>query len=221
MLITDYTNDLFKNKSGVYKINCLANNKVYVGSSKNMCKRLRTHLNYLHKNKHDSPYLQHAFNRYGESAFSIEVIKVVENLDLLFKEEQIYLEYYNSIAPNGFNCNTICGAPPPGITIPICVKNFLTNKLFYFNSITDCAEKLNLNYTQVGNLRNKRIKTTGDFCLPEYNPKIYRIINVETEMSFFRPREFARLHNIPPDTLMTLIRGKRKQYKTWISAFNI
>jgi len=220
MLITEYNNDIFKNIPGVYKINCLANNKVYIGSSKNICKRLRTHLNYLYKNKHDSPYLQHAFNRYGESSFTIEVVKVVNNLKLLFKEEQVYVNSYNSIAPNGFNCNSVCGAPPI-ITTPICIKNFLTNEVFNFDSLMDCAEKLNLNYTQVSSLRNKRIKTTGDFCLPEYTPKIYYIFNGNIKMSFFRPREFARLHNIHQDILMTLIRGKRERYKTWLSAFNI
>src|SRR5438105_13132870 len=48
--------------SGIYKITCTANKKIYIGSSINMRKRKKQHFDKLRLNGHDNPKLQAAWN---------------------------------------------------------------------------------------------------------------------------------------------------------------
>jgi len=77
--------------SGVYQIRNKLNGNCYIGSSINLRKRRRAHLNALHCGKHQNQHLQRAFDKYGEDAFSFEVLEhiVAENLILC---EQYYLD---------------------------------------------------------------------------------------------------------------------------------
>ncbi len=65
--------------SGVYSIICKANNKFYIGSSKNISKRLNDHFKSLKNNSHRNQHLQSAWNLYGEENFYSLVIEHAEN----------------------------------------------------------------------------------------------------------------------------------------------
>lgn len=58
----------------IYMLWNMANHKFYIGSTCNPKHRKHSHLSHLKLNKHGSSHLQAAFNRYGENAFSFEVI---------------------------------------------------------------------------------------------------------------------------------------------------
>ena len=93
-------------KMGIYKITNLANDKVYLGSSNNLKKRRREHLWALRENRHDNPYFQNAFNKYGESNFTFEVIEQVLNEDDLRSTEQKYIDELNVCNREiGYNIN--------------------------------------------------------------------------------------------------------------------
>lgn len=82
---------------GVYKITNLLNNKCYIGSAKNIEKRIKyAHKGSLNKNKHWNEHLQNAWNKYGESNFIFETIEEVNNLDILNDREQYWIDYYKS-----------------------------------------------------------------------------------------------------------------------------
>ena len=74
-------------KSGIYKIVNLMTEQVYVGSSKDMGKRLSGHYKALLANKHPSKYLQHSWNKYGERMFVAEVIEFCQIENLIVKEQ--------------------------------------------------------------------------------------------------------------------------------------
>ena len=62
-------------KPGVYVIENLMNNKVYIGSSiMRIKKRIEHHISMLRAGKHKNTYLQNAFNKYGETIFCASVI---------------------------------------------------------------------------------------------------------------------------------------------------
>ena len=61
-------------KSGTYSIINRLNGKQYVGSSVDIARRFAAHRMRLRRGNHHSPALQRAWDRYGESAFSFEVI---------------------------------------------------------------------------------------------------------------------------------------------------
>jgi group I intron endonuclease len=72
---------------GIYTIECLANNRIYVGSSIDLEKRLLRHKRALHAGSHYNTHLQNAWNKYGESAFVFsEWLIVSDRKDLLALE---------------------------------------------------------------------------------------------------------------------------------------
>lgn len=76
---------------GVYKIYCEENDKTYIGSSNNIDKRLKEHLNNLKKNQHKNPNLQRAFNKYGLGTFTFSVVAICP-LEERFNLEQYYID---------------------------------------------------------------------------------------------------------------------------------
>lgn len=82
-------------KSGIYCIINLYNNKCYVGSSKNVYQRLSKHRSLLRKNKHNNKILQNSWNKYKEDNFDYQILEFC-NEDVLEKKEQYYIDNYNS-----------------------------------------------------------------------------------------------------------------------------
>ena len=82
-------------KNGIYQIRNLVNSKIYIGSAagKGFNNRWNLHLSDLKKNKHHSPKLQNAWNKYGEESFVFETLFYCDP-DNCIMYEQIYLDYY-------------------------------------------------------------------------------------------------------------------------------
>lgn len=79
-------------KMGVYKITNIETNMFYIGSSYNITKRWKEHKNKLNRGKHDNKYLQHAWNKYGESKFKFDILELVNNRDELIEREQYWID---------------------------------------------------------------------------------------------------------------------------------
>jgi group I intron endonuclease len=96
--------DFKHNKCGIYCIRNLFNNKVYIGKSKNIYKRIHQHLYALKNNKKDeNPYLQNAWNKYGEDAFEYFVLEFLELNEVLVAERELFwIKIYNSLE-TGYN----------------------------------------------------------------------------------------------------------------------
>jgi group I intron endonuclease len=63
----------------------------YVGSSCDVKNRLITHRQLLKNNKHHSPHLQNAYNKYNKDNFTFDIIKEVP-IENLLEEEQKWLD---------------------------------------------------------------------------------------------------------------------------------
>lgn len=83
-------------KSGIYCIRNRANGNLYIGSAKNLVKRLRLHKWHLVNNRHANKHLQSAFNKYGESSFEFEIAELVADLNNLLLREQFYLDFLSA-----------------------------------------------------------------------------------------------------------------------------
>jgi group I intron endonuclease len=94
------------NKPGIYLIYNLANQRVYVGQSKNVRARLETHKKKLRNSHHPNPYLLNAFNHYGEDKFVFRSVEYPEDCspENLTIREQHWIDQFNSMNPNrGYN----------------------------------------------------------------------------------------------------------------------
>jgi group I intron endonuclease len=127
-----------KNKNcGIYFIRNKINNKIYVGSSKNLYNREKEHFSDLRKGKHHNIYLQRAYNKYGEKNFVFEVIETCKEDERLDIEQQ-YIDKFIS-SNNCYNINKNAILPPTSNKKKIyCIELKKT-----FNSIEDGAKFMN------------------------------------------------------------------------------
>lgn len=91
---------------GIYKLTNIRNNKVYIGSSKQIELRINHHFSLLKRNKHHSQYLQNTYNKYGKEVLKFEVIEkhVDYNKIYIIEREQYWVDYYKSYKPEfGYN----------------------------------------------------------------------------------------------------------------------
>lgn len=94
----------FKNKSGIYKISNLINEKIYIGSAINLYCRWHHHKHYLCKNSHTNKRLQNFVNKYGFEQLVFEVLELC-NRNSLLEREQFYIDGLNPF----FNICRIAG----------------------------------------------------------------------------------------------------------------
>ena len=96
-----------KKTSGIYKIENIINNKVYIGSSVSIEDRWIRHKTDLVKGKSCSIKLQNSYNKHGVENFEFSILEECE-IDNLIEREQHYINMYNSYN-EGYNCCPIAG----------------------------------------------------------------------------------------------------------------
>lgn len=84
--------DVEISRGGLYVITNLLDGKFYVGSTVNFFDRWTLHLSNLKKNKHHSPHLQNAWNKYGEENFSFLPLQCISDKNDRLKIEQHFLD---------------------------------------------------------------------------------------------------------------------------------
>jgi group I intron endonuclease len=82
---------------GIYCIMNTTNGKRYVGSSKNIKRRLdKYHISLLNKRTHWNHHLQSAWDVNGAESFDFSVLEEVANESDLMTREQYWMDFYNS-----------------------------------------------------------------------------------------------------------------------------
>lgn len=92
---------------GIYQIINLYDNKIYIGKSENLERRIKSHILLLKRNKHCNYHLQNAYNKYGEKFFQFDIIYEAKDDEDLNVLETYYIKHYNSFNPKyGYNMTT-------------------------------------------------------------------------------------------------------------------
>ncbi len=96
--------DILPETPGIYKLVCHTSGRVYVGSTKNLRSRWGGHRKELRGGRHHSLLLQRAWNKYGEAAFSFEILELVMFPEYLIDREQYWIDMTQCFDPKyGFN----------------------------------------------------------------------------------------------------------------------
>ena len=85
-----------KNKSGVYKIHCVGNNRDYIGSAIKHLQRWNSHRSMLAKGIHNNRHLQNAYKKYGKESFKYSLIEECVE-EKLVEREQYWIDTYNFV----------------------------------------------------------------------------------------------------------------------------
>lgn len=100
---------MIKRTSGdVYGIRCVANGRIYIGSSVDVKRRFYLHRLDLRAERHHSPRLQNVWNKYGEAAFEFQVLEHVDDLLFLLVREQCWIWRNEAVI---LNCAPVAGSP--------------------------------------------------------------------------------------------------------------
>jgi len=107
---------------GVYLIVNHANGKVYVGSTHVTFKdRWKSHVDNLRNQKHGNPYLQAAWNKYGEPMFEFMILEVIDDESNIIEAEQFYLDIF--FGNGNYNINPVANSTAGRVTT-VRTKNY-------------------------------------------------------------------------------------------------
>jgi len=90
-------------ESGVYKIENIINKKVYIGESKNLRTRYKSHRKELSRNRHINKFLQEDVLEFGIENLKFSVLELCE-VSKLTEREHFWIDFYKSLDRNfGYN----------------------------------------------------------------------------------------------------------------------
>jgi group I intron endonuclease len=90
----------------VYKIECKATGRMYIGSTSRFKKRMDRHWVDLRGFHHHSKKMQDDYNTHGANSFSIEILSEHHNIGLARKEEDAQIARHNAVEFGYNTCTT-------------------------------------------------------------------------------------------------------------------
>lgn len=90
-------------KTGIYKITCIVNGKIYIGSSIDIARRFREHRSRLKMQTHSSVHLQRSWNKHGKDKFLFSIIEECDQNNLIEREQYWIDELKPYLKDIGFN----------------------------------------------------------------------------------------------------------------------
>ena len=131
----------------IYKIENINNNKTYIGQTtktrpSDRYSQHRYNATHLEQSINAS-YLHRAMNKEGLDNFKFEIIEEIDN-SLLSEREKYWIQFYNSMAPNGYNL-TLGGEGTCGYSRPQSVEEKEKRKISnikYYQENPEAIEKI-------------------------------------------------------------------------------
>ena len=189
-----------KNSPGIYCIFNKITEDYYIGSSSSsMILRWCSHVSLLRKNKHHSPHLQNAWNKYKADNFEFKLLEIVPKEEIKDKYyitdlEQMYFDTYF-----------------PRYNIAKIARSTLGFK-HSEESKKAMSEKRKGNKSHLGrNLSEEHRKNIGNAFA-----KNYKVYSPEGKEFIIRNlNDFCRQYNLDNSSLNKVAQGKYNHYKQW------
>lgn len=205
---------------GIYKIENLINHKIYIGQSIEIEKRWLKHLSAK-----DDFIIHKALRKYGKDAFSFQILEECDIMEL-DEKENYWINFYNSIIPNGYNMIP-GGSNGAGFAKGKKILQYTLNGEFVkeYSSANQASLETGIDHTSIcaccrgesqrsGNFQwkyygsNKEIKPLnirGDFSVLQIDKDTDTIIN-----EFKSLAEASKQTGIAKSTLCKVCNGKGK-----------
>ncbi len=125
---------------GIYIIINKINNKIYIGQSINIEKRIKEHF-WKAQNEKDISYntaIHQAIRKHGKENFEWKVLEEC-NIEDIDKLEQEYIEKYNSLVPDGYNI--LIGGQKNRVTLNKCIICGKILKYYKSKYCVECGQK--------------------------------------------------------------------------------
>lgn len=90
-------------KGWIYAIVNKVNNKMYIGQTIKLKKRIWKHFGDLKRHEHNNCHLQSSFDKYGISNFVIKVIEENIKQNNLSERERFWISFYDTYEGKGYN----------------------------------------------------------------------------------------------------------------------
>lgn len=111
---------------GIYKITCKNNDKIYIGSSKNIKSRWHRHRSNFRLNQ-GNPIMLNSYNKYGMESFIFEIIEECDE-NILIEREIYWADFYKKEGKILFNCGEFIDNPTRGTKLSDEFKLWLRDK---------------------------------------------------------------------------------------------
>lgn len=193
-------------KAGVYKITCIATQKVYYGQTVSFLKRWTDHVYHLQKHTHECLKLQKDFNVYGPENVIFQSLCLESdnqerlNIEQIFIKKTLLKNLYNAMKPHNFTQRATRH----------CVN--INNKTY--NSISDASRQLNL---AVLTLRKKLDDPTNQNY---YRLEIIQVTNFDRYEVLINGKHFNSTSDVvkaslAKSTKQVRERCRSKKWKNW------
>lgn len=207
-------------KSGIYIITCVANRKVYVGSSVNINSRFSRHRADLKHGVHQNKHMQNAYNKYGVNFFVYKLIE--ECLPAQLQErEQFYINKYRSWEKsNGFN-KFPNAYTPRGYKLSKITKQKISKAMKGHSCSEETRKKIGIKHkgkkisshiieasikAQTGRVHSEEsiLKRARKYSFIGPDKKIYQGYNL---------KRFADKHKLHRSNLQKVLKGEQSHHK--------
>jgi group I intron endonuclease len=194
------------NRCGIYCIRNMVNNKVYIGKSKNIYKRIVQHLILLkNRSKDENEYLINSYYKYGHDSFEYFVLEFLEEDEILVSEKELYwMKIYDSLNPlKGYNLRSDSNSK---MIVHQKTKDKISNRLkkeWIEGKRVNHSKKLSDNWKSNPERLEKQSQVMSK-NLTKYKYKLYNL-----EEQFIEECDFKRLNELQLQNCQATFHKKR------------
>ena len=181
--------------SGIYIIQNILNEKLYVGSSVNINSRLSQHKYQLKKKIHSNQKLQNAVNKYGINNFRFSSLESVKNIDSLKDKERFWIDSLNS-RDDGYNITIDTYCPMRELS---CLPEY----------------KQKVSKVHKGKIISEEHKLSAHIKNKEKFAPIYLVNSLGEKIKIHGIRKFCKDNNLSYRLIKDLRRKKIHHHKGW------
>ena len=218
----------------IYKLTNKCNNKIYIGLTTSTLERRLAQHHYDSRHNVDRP-LYRAMRKYGEDAFTAEIIDTASSLEELKEKERYWIQYYKSYGIYGQGYNATTGGDvrthPPVSYLKIDLRTGEILKEYSqaeqcnkeHNGATQSADKIiQVQYTDYIIIKKEKVKNFTKEQIKDYafslRPKVICQLDKDNNLirRWINSSEILKEHpDYTKSCIFACLWGKRKTHKKY------